>query len=275
MKTAINAWSVRSDADFETTFRDVKAAGFDGIELNVDRSGAHALTFETTDAELAKISALSEKYSLPVVSISTSLWGSNMGVGTSEGFEFSKKLLNCQLRFAKQLGANGILIVPGGISNAVPMKKAFENCKDTLKKLIPDIEEYKLNVGVENVWNGFFTSPFDMAAFIDSIDCEYVCAYYDIGNTLAFSRTQDWIDILGSRIRHTHIKGFRLNSGLNSGGQWVDISKSNIDWKVVRDALDRIGYDGYVTAEVSRTDPNMAWEEFYRMVCGEVNDIVK
>ena len=64
MKTAINAWSVRPDADFETAIRDVKAAGFDGIEFNVDSSGAHALTLDITDAELAKISALSEKYSL-------------------------------------------------------------------------------------------------------------------------------------------------------------------------------------------------------------------
>ena len=73
MKTGINAWSIRSEADFEETFFKASEAGFDGIELNVDRGGSHALTLDTTDAELDLIRSLSEKYSLPVSSISTSL----------------------------------------------------------------------------------------------------------------------------------------------------------------------------------------------------------
>lgn len=275
MKTAINAWSVQSDADFETTFRLSKEAGFEGIELNVDKAGAHALTPDFTDEALAEVSSISEKYGLPVVSISTSLWGSNMGLGTAESLEFSRKLLNTQLHFAKLLGAKGILTVPGGISDSVHMKAAFDNSRETLKALIPDMEKFDINVGLENVWNGFFTSPFDMAAFVDSIGSERICAYYDLGNTIAFSRTEDWVEILGGRIRHAHIKGFCRNSGLNGGGQWVDISKSNIDWKLVRAALDGVGYNGYVTAEVFKTDPAMSWEEYYRMVRAEIDAIIK
>lgn len=82
MKTGINAWSIKTDADFEEAFSHAKAAGFDGIELNVDANNAgHSLTFGTTDAELDEIMAISEKHSLPVSSISTSLWAGKMGQG--------------------------------------------------------------------------------------------------------------------------------------------------------------------------------------------------
>lgn len=275
MKSALNAWSIKGDSDFETAIRDVKAAGFDGIEFNVDASGTHALTVDITDSELAKIASLSEKYDLPVVSISTSLWGGHMGIGSDDEIEASRTILTAQLRCAKALGAGGVLIVPGGMSDIISLKQAYDNCQKTLKALRGDIEKYKINVGVENVWNGFFTSPFDMANFIDALDCEYIGAYYDIGNTIAFSRTEDWIDILGSRIKNAHIKGFKRHSGINSGGDWVDISKTNIDWKRVRAALDAAGYTGYITGEVSKTDPDMSWSDYYRMVCGEIDDIVK
>ena len=275
MKTSINAWSIRGDADFETSIREAKDAGFEGIEFNVDAKGAHALTLDVTDAELARISSLSEKYDLPVVSISTSLWGGCMGQGTDAAFEQASRLLGCQLRCAKLLGAGGVLTVPGGMSDTLSLRAVRQSSIDTLKRLRGLIEDYRINVGVENVWNGFFTSPYDMTSFVDELDCEYIGAYYDIGNTIAFSRTEDWIEILGGRIKNAHIKGFRRASGLNSGGAWVDISKSNIDWKRVRAALDAVGYTGYVTAEVGKTDPDMSWSDYYRMVCGEINDIIK
>ena len=71
MKKSINAWSVDSKTGFEEMFQQIKAAGFDGIELNVDAEegkSAHSLTLSTTDEELAAVKALSEKYQLPVVS---------------------------------------------------------------------------------------------------------------------------------------------------------------------------------------------------------------
>ena len=230
MKQSINAWSVDSKTNFEDMFSQIKKAGFDGIELNVDGKGnasAHSLTLETTDKELAEIKALSEKYVLPVVSISTSLWWSvNMGSANPENRDNSKKLLEKQLICAKTLGADGILTVPGGISEDISIAEAYKNSFDTLESCKNIIEDYKIKVGLENVWNQFFLSPFDMANFIDSLNCEYITAYYDVGNTVAFSWSEYWIEILGKRISHIHIKDFKRNSGINSGGTWPDLLKA-------------------------------------------------
>ena len=60
MKKALNAWTVEGSLSFEEMFAAVSAAGFDGIELNVDRPGsAHGLSMESTEADYAAIRALS------------------------------------------------------------------------------------------------------------------------------------------------------------------------------------------------------------------------
>ena len=279
MKKSINAWSIDSKTNFEDTFSQIKKAGFDGIELNVDGKGnasAHSLTLETTDKELAEIKALSEKYDLPVVSISTSLWWSvNMGSANPENRDNSKKLLEKQLICAKTLGADGILTVPGGISDDISIAEAYKNSFDDLESCKNIIEDYKIKVGLENVWNQFFLSPFDMANFIDSLNCEYITAYYDVGNTVAFSWSEYWIDILGKRISHIHIKDFKRNSGINSGGTWPDLLKGDVNFKKIIPALRKIGWDGYMTAEIGKSNDSQTFEEFYKETVELENKIIE
>ena len=64
MKKSINAWSIEDKANFEEMFKAVKEAGFEGIELNVDKDdrSAHSLTLEK-GTDLDAVLKLSEKYS--------------------------------------------------------------------------------------------------------------------------------------------------------------------------------------------------------------------
>ena len=266
MKKSINAWSIDSKTNFEDTFAEIKKAGFDGIELNVDgkeNASAHSLTLETTDKELSDILAISKKYDLPVVSISTSLWWSaNMGSSQKDQRELSKKLLEKQLVCASALGASGILIVPGGINEEISIAEAYKNSYDFLEESKDMIGKYKIQVGLENVWNQFFMSPFDMANFIDRLDCGYITAYYDVGNVVAFSWSEYWIEILDKRISLIHIKDFKRSSGFNSGGTWPNLLEGDANFKKIITALKNTGWDGYLTAEISKPD-NQTFEEFY------------
>lgn len=277
MKKSLNAWTVDSRTNFEDMFKQIKAAGFDGIELNVDKVGssAHSLTLDTTDEHLEVIKSISEKYNLPVVSISTSLYGGNMGSKKADEREFAKKIMAQQLKCAQALGASGILTVPGGISEDVSTAEAYENSFATLESCKAMIEEYKIYVGLENVWNTFFLSPFDMKNFIDRLNCKYITAYYDVGNTVAFSWTEYWIDILGNRISHIHVKDFKKNSAwVNQGGNFVDLCKGSIKWQKVVPALKKAGFDGYLTAEVGKSDSNQSFEEYYKEVADAIGRII-
>jgi len=264
MKKSINAWSADPNAGLEETFAQVKAAGFDGIELNVDRSGnsACSLSMESNETRLAEIKALSERYNLPVVSVASSLWGGTMGTPGAGASEQGRALLAQQLKCARVLGATGILTVPGGMSDTVSLAQAYETCAANLRAWLPLIEEYGLFVGLENVWNTFFTSPFDMRSLIDEIASPLIGAYFDVGNVTAFSRAEDWIDILGARIGLVHIKDFARKGGPNSGGEFCPLGRGSVDWSRAIPALRRAGFNGCLTAEVFK-EGGQFYEEFY------------
>lgn len=249
MKKSLNAWSVPENVGFEDMFRALKKAGFDAVELNVDAVGhsAHSLTLKTTVEELAAIRKLSEEIGLPVCSISTSLWG-RAKLGSFEGEIPTAELLTKQLQCAEALGADGILIVPGGISDAHSIREAWEHAKAELLACREIIESGKILVGVENVWNGFFMTPYEMARFVDELSIRNLGAYFDVGNVEIFSYPEYWIDILDKRIVKIHVKDYRKTG--NNAGAWVNLLEGSIRWEKVVPALRKAGYDGYITAEL-------------------------
>lgn len=273
MKQALNAWTVDQSMDMEQTFAAVAKAGFCAIELNMDAPGApHGLSMETTASDYADIRRLSEKYQLPVCSIASSLWW-QAGMGNPAHWDDGQALLYKQIEAARELGAGGILIVPGGMNDTLSLDATRKNCIDFLRSQREYIEKSGIFVGVENVWNGFFLSPYDMASFIDEVDSPLVGAYLDVGNMLAFSTPEYWIEVLGERIGKVHVKDYKRNGGLNSGGNWVDITCGSADWKKIIPALRKAGYDGYLVGEVFKSDPDMEWDAYYEKVSGEIGTI--
>ena len=269
MKKALNAWTVESSLSFEEMFAAVAAAGFDGIELNVDRPGsAHGLSMETTDAEFSAIRALSEKYNLPVISISTSLAGGESG--QPDRWDYARALLRQQIRAAKALGAKGVLTVPGGKT----LKSGHENSIAFFREMREEIEREGIFVGLENVWNGFFLSPYDMQRIIDAVGSPMIGAYLDLGNMLAFSKPEQWVEVLENRIGFVHLKDYLRNGNLSRGGSWQDITHGSADWDAIMAALRAVGFDGYLTAEVGKEDDAMSFEEYYRKVAGELASIM-
>jgi len=277
MKKALNAWTVTGTTGFEEMFRLVKEAGFDGIELNVEDAGssAHSLSFETTDAELEEIAGFSKKYDLPVVSISSALyWLYGPGAADEERRELSKKVMRTQIKFAKALGAPGILIVPGGIHEHKSIAKAYETSMQTMFEMNDEIKAGKIFVGVENVWNGFFMSPYDMMVFTDKLENPYVGSYFDVGNVIAYSWPENWIEILGERIKLVHVKDFKRTASINTGGEFVDLLEGDADWSLVVPALRKAGFDGYLTAEVAGPGSEDDELEHYKKIACALDKIL-
>ncbi|MBQ8397979.1 MAG: sugar phosphate isomerase/epimerase [Clostridia bacterium] len=274
MKTALNAWTVEKSLPMADTFAAVAAAGFAGIELNIDRDGAspHALSMATTQADYEGIRTLSAQYSLPVCSISTSLWGGKMGIAAHHGD--AEALLFKQIEAASALGADGVLTVPGGMGDGVSLDAVRRTSIDFLRAHRDEIERRGIFVGVENVWNGFFLSPYDMATFIDAVGSPMIGAYLDAGNMLAFSTPEYWIEVLGARIGKVHVKDYLRSKGINSGGTWQDITHGSADWRAIIPALRAAGYDGYLVGEVFKADAEMSYTDYYTKVAGEIGEII-
>lgn len=273
MKKSLNAWSIESSLTFEEAFAALRNAGFDGIELNLDCSGSssHAFSMNTSADDLAEVRRLSEKYALPVVSVSTSLSGQ---CGNPDAEEAMYTILMKQIEIAKGLGASGILHVPGGMNESVSLDAARKNSIAFFKKYLSEIEDSGITVGLENVWNGFFLSPYDMASMIDEIGSPAIGAYFDAGNMIAFSTSEYWIEVLGERIKYVHVKDYKRSGGINSGGTWQDITRGSADWKKIIPALRLTGFDGYLTGEVFNNS-GIPMEEYYKKVAGEIGTIIE
>jgi L-ribulose-5-phosphate 3-epimerase len=273
MKKAINAWSVPNHVTFAEMFSDISKARFDGIELNLDADNysSHSLSMNTGNDTFNEIKHLVEEYNLNIASISTSLSGGKLGSNDKATREAGKDIIRKQLECALALGADGILTVPGGMTENISLMQSYENSLTALEELKPEIEAAKIHVGVENVWNGFFTSPFDMKNFIDSLNCPYIGAYFDVGNVIAFSNAEYWIEILGTRICKIHVKDFKRNGSINRGGCFVNLLEGDVNWNKVIPELRKAGYEGYLTAELGVMEE---CPEYLYKITSEALDII-
>jgi len=156
---------------------------------------------------------------------------------------------------ASWLGCDTILVVPGAVSvsfapdlGVVSYDVAYSRALLSLKELAPFAESLKVSIGVENVWNNFLLSPLEMRDFIDEVGNPYVGSYFDVGNVLYSGYPEQWIKILGKRIKKVHFKDYKKAVGTLDG--FVDLLAGDVNYPAVVGALNKIGYNDYVTAEM-------------------------
>lgn len=250
MKKSINAWTFPAELTFVDIFEMAKKYGFEAIELNLDPpgSGNHCLSVETTDAEIQEIKELISRYGITVESISSSMYG-RVNAFASEDHDEAVSILRKHLQLARDIGADSILVVPH-IGNGMRLKESFDNTIKVFRSLKDEIAEYGVKIGLENVWNCFFSSPFDIRYVLDGIDNENVGLYFDLGNIVEFADTEWWIDSIGKYIVKVHVKDFKRAVNYRSGGSFCDLLEGDLHWDEVIPLLAKY-YDGPMTAEVS------------------------
>ena len=162
--------------------------------------------------------------------------------------EKAEAVVSKSLEVAEWMGVDTILVVPGVVNADTAYDEVYHRAQAGLRRLAPEAERRGVAIGVENVWNKFLLSPLEFARFLDEIDSPSVGAYFDAGNVLLYGYPDQWIRILGSRIKKVHVKDFKSNIGNGSG--FCNPLQGDVPWARVRAALEGIGYDEFVTAEV-------------------------
>jgi hexulose-6-phosphate isomerase len=239
--------------------KEAKKLGFDSIELCIASNGV--LTDNTTKEECKAIVAEAKRVGIKISSVASGeSWckspTANDAKVRKEIIEFTKKAL----QVTKWLGADAYLFVPGAVdvfflpdAEVIPYDICYKRAVDAVKRLVPTAEKLGVTVAIENVWNKFLLSPLEMRDFIDSFESKRVGAYFDIGNVLLTGYPEQWIKVLGKRIKRVHIKDFKKSFGTAEG--FVDLLEGDVDFAAVKKALAAIGYNGYVTAEMIPYSP--------------------
>ena len=253
MKKSISYWSFVGKSAIEA-MRLAKDAGFEGIELTLDAEGD--LNPSTTESQLAELKAAAAEIGIALPSVASGLyWAYSFTSDDPEERRKAHDTAVTEIKFAKALGADTVLLVPGSVAvEFVPVRPvvaydvAYDRALEALRQLAPIAEEYQIHIGVENVWNKLLLSPLEMRDFIDKVGSDYVGSYFDVGNVVYSGYPEHWIRILGKRIKKVHFKDYRCNpGGLNC---FVDLLSGDVNWPEVMKAFADIGYDGWAAGEM-------------------------
>ncbi len=258
MKKSISYWAfpggMAGEMPLEAAMTQAKELGFEAIELAVGESGH--LTFELSDGMIKEVGAAAQRIGIEISSLASVTPFTYQLTSTDRAnWERSVELVGRMLKMARLLGTDAILVVSGSVQVAwdpgavvTDYDDAYDRMLQGLKRLAPIAEENRVYLGLENVWNYFLLSPLEVRDLLDKVGSPYVGAYLDVGNVIAYGFPEQWIKILGKRIKRVHLKDFRRSVGTLSG--FVGLLEGDVNWRAVMEGLRKIGYDSYLTAEV-------------------------
>jgi hexulose-6-phosphate isomerase len=253
----------------EPTLASWKAAGFEGME-SLDRGAS--------PEKAAAARAIAEKLGMRIHSV---LYGwANFNKPEAVAGDLAS--VETALRAAQAYGAETVLLVPcriGGMAMPAPWEfdirfdektghvkqvvagdntryaayiEAHNHAVDTsraaVRRLIPTAEKTGVRIALENVWNNLWVKPDVFQNFVASFDNPWIKAYFDIGNHVVYAPPEQWIRTLGKLIAKCHVKDFKLKSD-GHGGDFCNIRDGSIHWPAVREALDDVGYNGWLSIE--------------------------
>jgi hexulose-6-phosphate isomerase len=255
----------------EDELKKLKDAGFEGVEGGV-----------VSPADAAKCRESAAKLGMRIHSVLRG-WAE---FNSPEKSKVDSTLVHTEaaLRAAEAFGADAVLLVPcrvGGMKMPHPWEfliefddktghvsrvavgdnapyqeyidaqnRATDTSKEAVKRLIPLAEKTKVIIALENVWNNLWVHPDLFKNFVESFQSPWVRAYFDIGNHVKYVPPEVWVLTLGKLIVKCHVKDFKLNpSDPNGEGEFVDIRDGSIRWPLVRSALEKVGYNGWMTIE--------------------------
>jgi hexulose-6-phosphate isomerase len=127
---------------------------------------------------------------------------------------------------------------------------ATDTSREWVSKLIPLAQTSKVVIALENVGNRLWVTPDIFAHFVRSFRSPWVKAYYDIGNHVRYAPPEQWILALGDLVSKIHVKDYKVNPADPNGmGQGVNIREGDVRWPVLRQALEAVNYNGWMTIE--------------------------
>lgn len=246
MKPAINQWAFPGNMPVVRAISLAKEFGFEGFEVCVGMQGPVPL--DTTETDVAAIRRHAAETGMELTSVGCGLgWDYPLSSPDPAVRERGKEATAKVLQIAQWLGVDSVLVVPGNVTPEVRYDVALENALESIQDLVPVAERLKVCLALENVWNKLLLSPVEMRDFIDQFQSECVGAYFDIGNILLYGYPEQWIRILGKRIRMVHAKDFRVSTGNMDG--FVMLMEGSTNWPEVMGAFREVGYDKALVAE--------------------------
>jgi len=265
MLKSINQWAFPypERMDLRACLQLAKDAGFDGIELNNDLD--NDLSPKSSTRDYHRIRKMAEDIGIRISGLCSFLFWpypltSNDPAKRQRGIELAGKIAEA----AHDLGVENVLVVPGAVHipwrddhEPVPNDVCDRRARKAVEQLARQAEKRKVYLNMENIFfNGYLMTPMEMNRFVDSFSSEYVRIHFDTGNISMFQHPEHWIPIMGQRTKNVHLKEFTKKGTDFSLETFRPLLDGTTNWPAVTEALDAVGYDGYLTFEYFHPYPH-------------------
>lgn len=247
IKKAVGIGMVGDGKTLLEKFTILRDLGFDGVELN--RPGGE---------KIEEVLKARDASGIAIANVVDSVhWGQTLSDPDANIRKKGREGLEAAMRDAQSLGCKTVLLVPAVVNDRVSYADAYVRSQEEIRLALPLAKELGVYICIENVWNQFLLSPLEAARYVDELQSPWVGFHFDVGNIINYGWPEQWIRVLGSRIKNLHIKEYsrkkRDNEGLWKGFD-VDLLDGDNNWPAVMKALDEIGYEGWAVAEIAGGD---------------------
>ncbi len=268
MKKSINLWALPypQQLSLKECFELCADAGFEGVEINYDLEGD--LSPDASENDIKAIAQMAHKLGLKISGLCSFLFWPYAfthedPAKRAKGVELAGKMI----RAARLLETDNLLIVPGSVyapwlpdEPPVPHDVALRRATSAVKSLIPQAKKEGVFLNIENIFaNGFLHSPQEMNQFVDSFQSDHVRVHFDTGNIMQYHFPEHWVPLLGKRIQNIHLKEYSKRTHEFNLDAFRLLLDGTTNWPAVLEALDRLGYRGYLTFEYFNPFPH--WPE--------------
>ena len=265
MKKSINLWAFPypQRMTLRECLRLARDAGFDGIELNYDLE--NDLSPKSDSARYHQIGRMADDIGIAISGLCSFLFwpyslSSNNADDRARGLELVKRMIQA----ASDLGTDNLLVVPGAVHipwradhTPVPNDVCDRRARAGVAELLPLAEKLGVSLNIENIFfNGYLMTAGDMNEFVDSFKSKHVRVHFDTGNIMLFQFPEHWVPVLGTRIKNIHFKEFTKKGTDHSLESFRPLLDGTTNWPAVVEALDAVGYRGYVTFEYFHPFPH-------------------
>ena len=243
IKKSLKIEMVKEGDTIMDKFKLLKELGYDGVELSSPHEFNHREILEAKQKTGLEIPGVvnSQHWKLP-------LSHPDPAIRKQCSDSVITSMNDC-----KMYGGTTVLLVAGVVNEKISYADAYKRTQEEIKKLLPYAEKTGIKIAIENVWNNFLISPVEAARYVDEINHPLLGWYFDIGNILRYGWPEHWIETLDKRIMKLDVKEYSRKKQ-NDEGLWkgfdVELMEGDNNWPVIMQSLEKIGYNGWASAEV-------------------------
>jgi len=248
---------------FEKGLELIKQSGFDGVELWL--GGSSWFDMKTTDAEIHKLHRSVQNAGLLVSNVANTLdWDTPLSARDPKVRQQAMRIVERQIEATTLFETDAILIVSATVTEDNPYNEVYGRYLDSLRTLSETAARARVKIGCENCNSEqrFLLSPREFWLFLNEVNSPWVGLHLDVGNIHDTGFAEQWIEMHGPRITRIHLKDVMKKRG-RSEVVYTNLFLGDNNWPAIRGAIGKVGYDGWLIAEMEARYRYAPDQQFY------------